>query len=585
MVIALAGAAWLGVKANAISTDLNAANQLVPKLRNDVLREDARAAGTTVTQLQEHTSRAREAASDPVWTMAGAMPWFGANFQATSEVATSADDVARLGAAPLVGIFKTLDWKSLLTTGQGLDLEPLAAAQPKLASAARAVRQSSDRLNGINADTLIPQISSPLIHAREQLSSLRDDLDSAADAANVLPAMMGDKSSRRYLLLIQNNAESRATGGIPGALAVLNVDKGKLSLDSQTSASAMGAFDPVVKVDPEQSNIFSRRLGKFMQDVNLTPDFPTAAQTAQAMWKAETGEQLDGVLSIDPVALSYILESTGAVRLNDPHLQQISQSVLPTELTSKNVVPTLLSDVYSKISEPELQDVYFAGVAQEVFTKLSTGTGDTKKLIEGLTRGASERRVLLWSSTSEEEAIISEYPLGGSITGTGISPAQFGVYFNDGTGAKMDYYVKRTVQLIEQCPADGYSEVKVRITSTNTAPKDAATSLPEYVTGGGSFGVPAGSVQTNVIAYGPVQSNVETAFVADKKTGFAAHRHAGRPVGSVTVRLAPGESSTVDFTFGKIVQHSEPKLSVTPTVQSLKDVVLDTIPADCPPAA
>lgn len=584
VVLVLASVVWIGLKASSISTELNAANQLVPKLRDDVLRDDSTAAVATVADLQEHTSRAREAAADPLWTMAGAMPWIGANFQATSEVATSANDVAQLGAAPLVSIFKTLDWKSLLPNGQGLDLKPLAAAQPKLASAAQAVRQSSDRLNGINADTLLPQISAPLVHAREQLSVLRDGLDSAADAANVLPAMMGEQAPRRYLLLIQNNAESRATGGIPGALAVLNVDKGKLTLDSQTSASALGAFAPVVSVDPEQSRIYSSRLGKFMQDVNLTPDFPTAAQTAQTMWEREKGEALDGVLSIDPVALSYILDATGPVHISDPLLREFARDDLPTELTAKNVVTTLLSDVYSKIAEPDLQDVYFAGVAQEVFTKLSTGSGDTKKLIDGLTRGASERRILLWSSKADEESIVSQYPLGGSVTGAGISPAQFGVYFNDGTGAKMDYHVTRTVQLSQECPADGYSQVKVRVTSTNTAPKNAATSLPEYVTGGGAFGVPAGSVQTNVIAYGPVQSNVETVFVAGKKIGFASHMHSGRPVGSVTVRLAPGQSSTVEFTFDKIVQHTAPQLSVTPTVQSLKDVVLDTISAKCVPA-
>lgn len=584
-VLVLASAAWLGFKATAISTELNAANQLVPKLRDNVIQENADAATTTVTELQGHTTKAREAASDPLWTMATTLPWVGGNFQATSEVATSADDVAQLGAAPLVSIYKTLDWKSLLPNGQGMDLKPLAAAQPKLASAAQAVRQSSDRLNGINANALLPQISAPLIHAREQLSELRDGLDAAADAANVLPAMMGEQSPRRYLLLIQNNAESRATGGIPGALAVLNVDKGRLSLDSQTSASAMGAFNPVVSVDPEQSRIYSARLGKFMQDVNLTPDFPTAARTAHAMWKTDNGKQLDGVLSIDPVALGYILDATGPVHISDPLLREVANDDLPTELTAKNVVPTLLSDVYSKIAEPDLQDVYFAGVAQEVFSKISSGDGDTKKLIEGLTRGASERRVLLWSSNADEESVISRYPLGGSITGASISPAQFGVYFNDGTGAKMDYHVKRTVQLIEECPAYGYGQVKVRVTSTNTAPRDAATSLPEYVTGGGAFGVPAGSVQTNVIAYGPVQSNVETAFVAGKKIGFASHKHSGRPVGSVTVRLAPGQSSTVEFTFDKIVQHTEPQLSVTPTVQALKDVVLDTIPAKCVPAA
>jgi hypothetical protein len=32
------------------------------------------------------------------------------------------------------------------------------------------------------------------------------------------------------------------------------------------------------------------------------------------------------------------------------------------------------------------------------------------------------------------------------------------------------------------------------------------------------------------------------------------------------------------------VQHTEPKLSVTPTVQARKDVVLDTIPPKCAPS-
>ncbi|GAP53585.1 hypothetical protein AHiyo6_01500 [Arthrobacter sp. Hiyo6] len=65
------------------------------------------------------------------------------------------------------------------------------------------------------------------------------------------------------------------------------------------------------------------------------------------------------------------------------------------------------------------------------------------------------------------------------------------------------------------------------------------------------------------------------------KTDFAANRHSGRPVGSVTVTLAPGQTSTVELTFSKIVQHTEPNLVVTPTVQPVKDVVLATKPADC----
>ena len=164
-------------------------------------------------------------------------------------------------------------------------------------------------------------------------------------------------------------------------------------------------------------------------------------------------------------------------------------------------------------------------------------------------------------------------PLGGLDLGVRRLPAQFGVYFNDGTGAKMDYWMKRTVQVVRDCTRDGYREVTVRVTSTNTAPTDAATSLPSYVTGDGAFGVPAGSVQTNVVAYGPVQSNIDTVVKDGEKIPFAAQRHSQRAVGTSTIRLAPGESTTLEFNFGHIVQHSEPKLVVTPTTQAVKDVI------------
>ncbi|MDQ0767971.1 hypothetical protein QF031_000720 [Pseudarthrobacter defluvii] len=242
---------------------------------------------------------------------------------------------------------------------------------------------------------------------------------------------------------------------------------------------------------------------------------------------------------------------------------------------------TLLSDVYAKIPQPKLQDAYFAGVAKEVFAALSGGKGDAKGLIAGITRGAEEGRVLVWSGDVAEQSVIAKYMVSGSVSGPSVSPAQFGVYFNDGTGAKMDFYMRRTVQLIKECPADGYEQTTVRITSTNTAPADAGASLPSYVTGGGVFGVAPGSVQTNIIAYGPVQANVESATVDGQKTPFAPYSHANRPVGIVAQQLGPGDSKTVEFTFGKIVQHTEPNVVVTPTVQQVKDVILPTENASC----
>ncbi|MBT2538264.1 DUF4012 domain-containing protein [Arthrobacter sp. ISL-69] len=582
-VLVLLTAVWLGSRASIIKNELEAATQLIPVLKADIANNSPEKASTTVEQLRTHTGAARDAADDPLWTIASVVPGLGPNFSAVAEVTRSADDVSALGVAPLVRVFSSLNWDSLVPSAAETDLEPLSKAAPSVSSAAHAVRVSAERLNRIDASGLLPQVAEPLTQAREQLQSVTGALDASADAAQIAPEMLGSEAPRDYLLMIQNNAEARATGGIPGALAILTLHKGKLTLGEQSTASDVGIMSPPFPVEAEQQQIYSGRVGKFMQDVNLTPDFPTTASTAQAIWEQKTGKRVAGVISIDPVALGYLLDATGPVKIKNAELATLASVGLPTELNGKNVVPTLLSDVYAKIEQPKLQDAYFAGVAQEIFAALSSGKGDAKALVDGMTRGTAEGRVLVWSGNSDEQATIAKYPLSGSIAGSSVSPAQFGVYFNDGTGAKMDYYVKRTVQLVEECTGDDYGQVKVRITSTNTAPADAASSLPAYVTGAGAFGVAPGSVQTNIIAYGPVQANVETATVDGTKTDFAAHRHSNRPVGSVTVTLAPGQSSTVELTFGKIVQHTEPNLVVTPTVQPVNEVALGTKQAECIP--
>ncbi|WP_404497548.1 DUF4012 domain-containing protein [Arthrobacter sp. GAS37] len=580
-VLTLSATAWLGAKGSTIKRELEASTQLVPKLKEDILQNRPADASSVVDELRRHTAAARDAASDPLWSLASATPWLGANFSAATEIARTADDVAALGIAPLVKVYDSVNWDKLMPSASGTDLEPIRKAAPAVASAAHAVRVSAERLDGIDAGNLLPQIAGPLAQARQQLGSVVNELDTAADAAGLAPGMLGSDKPRHYLLLVQNNAEARASGGIPGALAVLTADKGKISLASQTSAHDLGAFTPPVAVDAEQERIYSDRLGTFMQDVNFTPDFPTAAATALNMWEQKKGERLDGAISIDPVALSYILDATGPVSLQDPQLLALTSGKLPNQLTGENVVKTLLSDSYAELNNQKLQDIYFGSVAKEIFGALSSGKGTAKSLLDGVGKGVDEHRILLWSTGSNEQSVLNKYPLSGSISGPSVPAAQFGAYFNDGTGAKMDYYVKRTVQLISQCAVGGYGTVKVRITSANTAPADAATSLPAYVTGGGDFGVPPGTAQSNVIAYGPAQAQIESATLDGNKVPFGAQQHDNRPVGTLTVRLAPGQSSTVEFTFGKIVQQSQPEVVVTPTIQTLDKVVLPTESVNC----
>ncbi|MDF9278725.1 DUF4012 domain-containing protein [Arthrobacter sp. EH-1B-1] len=578
LIISGIAAGWLVHRGGQVRTHLTSSSALLGELRTQLLQGDTAAAEGTFSELQREVSIARAAGTDPLWRAASYIPFVGANFSAVSEVTVSADDVVNRAVAPLLVDSAALDWAALAPVNGQVNIAPLERIAPKLSAAADTVRLSHERLSQIDVGELLPQVAAPLQQAVDALEQADTALGAAAAAAEVLPTMLGSEGPREYLVLVQNSAEIRATGGIPGALAVVRANEGRIELGAQRSATDLESFEPAVIVDPQQAAIYSTRMGRFMQSVNLTPDFPTAATTASEMWELRNDDaDIDGVVALDPLALAEILGATGPVELSfsDPAVDRIlAESGLPTSLTKDNVVPTLLSDVYAAIDEPALQDQYFAAVAAEVFKALADGQADGADLIRSVLQSSAEGRLFVWSSDDGEQAVLASSAVAGAVTGTTSGGAAFGAYFNDGTGAKMDYYMRRTVQLRRSCTIEGYLQYTLTATLTNTAPADAARSLPEYVTGGGAFGVPAGTVQTNFVGYGPDQALLQTARLNGEPVPLGSYRHGDRPVGVLTTTLAPGETATVELDFTNVVQQSEPSLDVTPTIQPPADVVL-----------
>ncbi|MDE8668139.1 DUF4012 domain-containing protein [Pseudarthrobacter sp. H3Y2-7] len=580
LVLLAAAGGWLASKANQINTELRAAESLVPTFTAEMLSYDGSSARLTIDQIAVHTGSARTAANDPVWKLATGVPLLGNNFAAVRELTVAADEVANSSAKPLVNVVSSLDLEHLTPTNGKLDLEPLEAASPTIVSAATTVELSHSRLLTLDPGNLVAEVAQPLAETIDRLETLSTGLNTASQVSRILPSMMGSNGTRDYLVLVQNNAEIRASGGLPGALAVIRVNNGTIELVGQASGSEMGRFEPHLDVDEAQAAIYSTRVGTFISDVNLTPDFPTTAKLAKGMWERRYGGSIDGVVGIDPVVLAHILEASGPIDIA-PSGNVQPPSSLPSVLTSKNVVKTLLSEVYLNLSSNELQDAYFMGASHKIFESLASGHASGPAVLKALTLSYEENRVHLWSDHQQDQSVLRTTELGGSTSGPSVGGASFGVYFNDGTGAKMDFYMRRTVQLVEVCTYSGYAEYKVRVNTANAAPADAARSLPTSVTGDGRYGTPPGSVQTNVVFYGPAMSYVDAATADGRKVEFGSHIDGNRPVGTVTTRLAPGESSTVEMSFVKVVQHSTPTLSVTPTVQDVNDVTLTTENAQC----
>ena len=99
-----------------------------------------------------------------------------------------------------------------------------------------------------------------------------------------------------------------------------------------------------------------------------------------------------------------------------------------------------------------------------------SGKGDPRAIIDGLRKAADERRVLVYSAARRRAGRHRQTGLAGALDTEAERPS-IGVFLNDGTGAKMGYYLRNEVHVTEgDCRADGRREMQVRVVVNYDAP-------------------------------------------------------------------------------------------------------------------
>lgn len=560
---AVVACVWVVVRGLQASGELVRAVPLAESAKAALVAQDFETAQRDAEALAEHAASAAELTSDPVWRVAEFVPSLGANLTVMREAAASVDRVASGAVVPLAEQAAGLDPSMFSPAGGRIELQPLIDVQPVVAGAAEevaAAREAMTQPGVADADVI-----GPLADARAELTSLLTETDQSLDALSraltLGPALLGAEGQRDILLLFQNNAELRSLGGIPGALAVVRTEGGGFDLVAQRSSQDFPRYDPpVVELPTDTRALWGDNTARYIQNVTFTPDFPMAATIASEMWKRETGQTPSAVVALDPVTLSYLLRATGPI-------------TLPTGdvLDADNAVRLLLSDVYARYPDPAEQDLFFAAATVSVMDAVKQGA-DPGALITALARAGSERRVLIWSAVPDEQAVLEQTTLAGLRPRSTDDRMTLGVYLNDMTGSKMDAHLD--VQLAAgsvTCRQDGRRNAAVEVTLTNTAPPDAATALPAYVTGGGAFGVAPGNIRTSVHVYGPPGSYNLGVSSSGERIPYHPTVDSGYTLSGVDVELSPGESRTFRFGFlAEVPGKGDTVIESTPTIHVIE---------------
>lgn len=541
VVIVLLGiACWVALKALTVKNGLEESQQLIGELQSGADPKE------TVQKIAEPARRAADAASDPVW---GALEWIpvaGDNLRGVRLAAQSLDVLVNDVAVPVLAADPASG--SLIT--QVLDVAKGQASR---------IGQLADEISEVQKSTALV---GPVRGGVDQVAEV---MEAAAPAVDLLPTLLGSDGPRNYLLVFQNNAESLALGGSAASQTLIHVDNGAIVMGNQGSSSSYENGVAVdVPVDQSAIDLYSSYLVDHVNTSMSRPDFPTAAQIMRAWWQRDIApDQIDGVISIDPLALSKILVATGPITL-----------VTGDVLSADNAVSLLLSDVYQRWDSykyPELVDGFFAAAAGAVFEKVSSGQFDLKEMATALAESAAQGSILVWSEDAKVTEAIDGQRVSGVLPTDNEDSTTIGVYFNNSNGSKIDYYTRSAVTVETVCEADA-TTFSVNAALALPITQDQAESLPRYVQSM-TFGT---TFRDWIYIYGPPGTTVSNVEVNGQRVDILSHGidDLGRPTARFEAWFEPEGrvEVTAAFTgtgdFGPVEVQTNPMINgVTPNVQ------------------
>ncbi|WP_240134354.1 DUF4012 domain-containing protein [Streptomyces sp. MUM 178J] len=401
--------------------------------------------------------------------MASHVPYLGRPVTTVRGIAQAADRLAGDVLPPLVGLAARPS-DDAGHSGLHALLSELRGSAAALEQAARAAAETRTLADGLPRASWVPGLD----RARDQLvSQLQRTAPAMADmavAGRVLPSMLGMDGPRRYIVVFQNTAEARGTGGLPGAFTVLTLDQGRPRFETFDIDTTLAHVRPDIDLGAEYRAQYGAMdpTGTWANS-NVSPHFPYAARIWTAAWSKYSGQRVDGAAAVDPSALARLLQATGPGRLPDG-----------TALTADNVLELTQRTSYARFADSRERKAFLLGVARAAattFTGALSTPGQLPELLKAAYDITRQGRLKVWSAERREQSLLQQRPLAGAL------PSQpgpiAGVVVNNAAGGKLDYYLDRELHWIPgDCTRHG-RKVTARVTLGNRAP---ASGLPPYVT-------------------------------------------------------------------------------------------------------
>ena len=301
------------------------------------------------------------------------------------------------------------------SAGTGAQESLLANLVNLMATSTVSVDQAHDLIVGARGllASISPDAPSQIRHLADQMSGPLDKygplLDQYRAVDDVLPQILGWHDRRRYLVLAQDPAELRPTGGYTGTFGTVTFDDGGLSDRTFQDVNNLDLLTGLPFVEPPEalSNHLLGDMSWQLGDANWSPDFPTAAQDALRLYSLESGDtDIDGVIALNTYAIDRLLQVTGPIEVPDYGVTVPPGATTLISLYMTRAVPTPTGD----------RKAFLSALADVLLDRLySLPQAQWPSLYEAFSEISDQRDLQAWFKDPPAQALVAGSAVGGSV--------------------------------------------------------------------------------------------------------------------------------------------------------------------------
>lgn len=302
---------------------------------------------------------------------------------------------------------------------------------------------------------------------RVLFTAVIQDLKNMNSVLSGIETVLGSDQPKRYLVLFQNHHELRATGGFIGSVAIVDVQRGKITnieVPPGGSYDFKGQLDTYVKAPLPLQMVNAR--WEF-QDANWFPDFPASAQKAAWFYEHSRGATVDGVIAVNASVLERLLHTIGPIK-NDQY---------GVVLSATNALDTLQTIVESGPDKAKNQPKAIIGsvLNQILSNHLEPSAEQLVPLITELFAALTQKEIQIYTTDAKAQVQFAALGWTGEITKTAANQDYLLVVNTNLNGGKTDSRIVDTVEHQAVVQADGSVVDTVIIRRKHTGQADPSS--------------------------------------------------------------------------------------------------------------